>query len=92
MQFIEQVNNHHPMIKFAAETSITEITLMDTKSISLLRCSNVQIFSLSHPPGVKKGCFKGEALRTNSCKEILKRKLKMSNHILLENGLGMDNL
>ena len=31
MQFIEQVNNHHPMIKFTAETSITEITFLNTK-------------------------------------------------------------
>ena len=46
-------------------------------------------FSSSHPPGVKKGFIKGEALRllrTNSCKEIFQEKIKNFKSHLLDRG------
>ena len=81
-QFIEQRNNHHPTIKFTAEISEQEITFLDTSVYKGLRF-NTDVkthfkptetfqyteFTSCHPPRVKKGFIKGEALRllcTNS--------------------------
>ena len=46
-------------------------------------------FTSSHPPGVKKGFIKGEALRllrTNSSKKIFEEKIKVFKSHLLERG------
>ena len=46
-------------------------------------------FSSSHPPGVKKGFIKGEALRllrTNSSKELFEEKIKNFKSHLIERG------
>ena len=75
MQFIEQANKHHPTIKFTAEISETE-TFLDT-NLFKVKDSVLDVrmnfkptetfqythFSSCHPPGVKKGFIKGEALR-----------------------------
>ena len=89
MQFIEQANKHYPTIKFTAEISETETFLDTNiykgerfRSNSFLEVRThfkptetfqYMHFSLCHPPGVKKGFIKGEALRllrTNSSKNI----------------------
>ena len=84
MQFIEQANKHHPTIKLMAEISETETIFLDTniykgerfKSNSVFdkHCKSTETFqythfSSCHPPGVRKGFIKREALtllRTNS--------------------------
>ena len=84
--FVQRANNYHDTIKFTAEISDSEITLLDTKVYKGERFNrestldvkthykrtetfqNTNFFSC-HPPGVKKGFTKGEALRllrTNS--------------------------
>ena len=89
MQFIEQANKRHPTIKFTAEISETETFLDTNiykgerfRSNSVLdvrthfkptETFQYTHFSSYHPPGVKKGFIKGEALRpfrTNSSKNI----------------------
>ena len=79
MQFIEQVNNHHPKIKFTAETSITEITFVDTKIYKpthYLRCSNIQILARLTHREVKKAALKERLSERTLEKKYLKRKLK----------------
>ena len=39
-QFIEQANNHHPTIKFTAETSEIETTFLDTSIYKGIRFQN----------------------------------------------------
>ena len=89
MQFIGKANKHHPTIKFTAEISETETLLDTNiykgerfRSNSVLdvrphfkRTETFQYthFSSCHPPGIKKGFIKGEAmrlLRKNSSKNI----------------------
>ena len=89
MQFIEQANKHHTTIKFTAEISETETFLDTNiykgerfRSNSVLdvrthfkptETFQYTHFSSCHPPGVKKGFIKGEALRlfrTKSSKNI----------------------
>ena len=89
MQFIEQANKHYPTIKFMAEISEIETLLATNiykgekfRSNSVLdvrthfkptETFQYTHFSSWHPPGVKKGFIKGEALRllrTNSSKNI----------------------
>ena len=89
MQFIEQANKHYPTIKFTAEISEIETFLATNiykgerfRSNSVLdvrthfkptETFQYTHFSSWHPPGVKKGFTKGEALRllrTNSSKNI----------------------
>ena len=86
-RFIEEANSFHPIIKFTAETSENEITFLDTvvfKGERFIKESILDIkthykptetfhthFTSCHPPGVKRGFIKGEAirlLRTNSSK------------------------
>ena len=79
MQFIEEANKHHPIIKFTAEISETE-TFLDTNIYKGERFRSNSVldvrthfkptetfqythFSSCHPPGVKKGFIKGKALR-----------------------------
>ena len=84
--FITQANTYHPMIKFTAEISDTEIAFLDTvvyKGVKFVTESILDIkthykqtenfqythYTSCHPPGVKRGFIKGEAirlLRTNS--------------------------
>ena len=82
--FIELANNYHATIKFTAEISDIEITFVDTcvsgrKIQKRITCTHFKPtetfqythFSSCHPPGVRKGFIKGEALRllrTNSSK------------------------
>jgi len=104
-QFIEQANNHHPTIKFAAEVSETETAFLDTyisKGERFKKDSVLDVrthfkptetfqyihFTSSHPPGVKKGFIKGEALRQTETEQTLLRKYlktksKPSSHTLL---------
>lgn len=84
MQFIEHTNSHHSTIKFTAEMSETEMTVLDTSIYKGERFWNnsildlgshfksIESLALYHPPGMKKGFIKGEALRilrTNSFKK-----------------------
>ena len=105
-QFIEQANNHHPMIKFTAEISEMETTFLDTSIYKGIRFQNDAVldvrthfkptetfqytrFSSSHPPGVKKGFIKKEALRllrTSSSKELFEEKIKNFKSHFIERG------
>ena len=71
-EFVTRANHYHDTIKFTAEISDSEIAFLDTKVYSTV---DVQThykqretfqytnFYSCHPPGVKKGLRKGEALR-----------------------------
>ena len=89
-RFIEEANTFHPTIKFTAETSRNAINFLDTvvfkthyKPTETFQCTH---FTSCHPPRVKRGFIKGEAirlLRTNSsettfeeCLENFKRRLE----------------
>ena len=76
--FIEQANLHHPTIEFTAETFDTETAFLDTvvykgtrfkgKSILETHFKKTETFLYKHftpchPPNVKKGFVKREALR-----------------------------
>ena len=71
--FIELANNYHATIKFTAEISDIEIPFLDKfKKESKLdvrthfkptETFQYTRFSCCHPPGVRKGFIKGEALR-----------------------------
>ena len=109
--FIELVNNHHPTIKFTAEISDTEITVLDTcvhKGYRFERESILDVrthfkltesfqyteFSSCHPPGVRTGFIKGEALRllrTNSSEETFEENIKQFKRNLRARGYP-DNL
>ena len=79
-EFIVLANSHHPTFKFTAEISDKEINFLDTTVFKGERFDihthfkptetfQYTHFSSCHPPGVKKGFIKGEALqllRTNS--------------------------
>ena len=84
-KFIEQANSHHPTIKFTAEIlrlhfwivtvvykgkRFRDHSILDIKTrFKPTETFQYTYFSSSHPPGVKKGFVKGEALRllrTNS--------------------------
>ena len=78
-KFIEQVNKHHPTIKFTAEISCTDATFLDTTIYKGQRFNKESVldmrthfkptekfqytFFTCHPLGAKKGFVKGEALR-----------------------------
>ena len=89
MHFIEQANKHYPTNKFTAEISETETFLdtniykgerfrnnsvLDVRThFKPTETFQYTHFSSCHPPGVKKGFIKGEALRllrTNSSRNI----------------------
>ena len=91
--FIEQGNKFHPSIKFTAEISENEVTFLDivVKRERFTNESILDIktqykptetfqythFNSCHPPGVKNGFIKGEAirlLRTNSSKTTFQDK------------------
>ena len=72
--FMKEANNFHPTIKFTAELS--EIAFLDTiffkgerlSEKSILDIKITEIFQYTHftsyhPPGVKRGFIKGEAVR-----------------------------
>ena len=91
--FIEQANTFHPTIKFTAEISEKEITFLDKpKSIVDVKTHykptetfQYTHYSFCHPPGVKRGFIKGEAirlLRTNSSEKISRRPCVTSKHDL----------
>jgi len=71
-RFIEQANTFHPTIKLTAEMSENEITFLDTVVFKGERFTehykptetfqNTH-FTSCHPPGVKRGFIKGEAIR-----------------------------
>ena len=77
--FIEQANKFHPSIKFTAEISENEVTFLDivVKRERFINESILDIktqykptetfqyihFNSCHPPGVKNGFLKGEAIR-----------------------------
>ena len=76
--FIEQANLHHPTIEFTAQTFDTETAFLDTvvyklrhkiKEKSILdakthfKQTGTFLHTSCHPPNVKKGFVKGEALR-----------------------------
>ena len=69
--FIEQANLHHPTIEFTAETHFKQTeTFLHTH------------FTSCHPPSVKKGFVKGEALRIlrkNSSEKTFEEKFKTKN-------------
>ena len=104
--FIELANNYHPTIKFTAEISDIEITFLDTciykgyrferENILDVRTESFQYteFSSCHPPGVRKGFIKGEALRllrTNSSKKTFEDNIKQFKRKLRARGYP-DNL
>ena len=82
--FIEQANTFHPTIKFRAEISENKVAFLDTVVFKGERfildikthyktAESIQYthFTSCHPPGVKRGFIKGQAirlLRTNSSK------------------------
>ena len=84
-RFIEQVNKFHPTIKFTAEisenidTTVFKGEKLKTDSILDIKAHfkptetfQFTHFASCHPPGVKYGFIKGEAirlLRTNSSKK-----------------------
>ena len=93
-QFIEQAYKFHPTIKFKAEISENEITFLDTvvfkgerlkknpfwtsKLTKPTETFQYTHFNSCHPPGVKNGFIKGEAmrlLRTNSSKTTFEESL-----------------
>ena len=94
-RFIQQANKFHPTIKFTAEISENQITLLDTTVFKGERFTEDSIldikthykptetfqfthFASCHPPGVKYGFIKGEAirlLRTNSSKKTFEESL-----------------
>ena len=98
--FVEKANNFHSTIKFTAEMSETEITFLDTKVYKGVKFDKKSIldvqtrykptetnFYSSHPPGVKKGFIKGEALRllrTNSLQIAFERNIRNFHNRLLE--------
>ena len=96
---IVQCNNHHPTIKFTAEIS-EEITFLDTSVYKGLRFHTESIldvkntfqyteFTTCHPPGVKKGFIKGEALRllrTNSSGFNFEENIAKFKQNLIERG------
>ena len=60
----------HPTIKFTAEISENEITFLDTTVFKGERFTEKSILDMKthyntscHPPGVKRGFIKGEAIR-----------------------------
>ena len=73
-EFVTRASHYHDTIKFTAEISDSEIAFLDTK---LYKGSTLHVqthykqtetfqytnFYSCHPPGVKKGFIKGEALR-----------------------------
>ena len=99
--FIEQANKFHPIIKFTAKIIENEITFLDivvkrerfikesildikthykpTETFQYTHCNSC------HPPGVKNGFIKGEAirlLRTNSSKTTFEDSLvKFGQHL-----------
>ena len=100
--FIEQVNLHHPTIKFTAEISNTETVFLDTTVYKGTRFKDQSIldvkthfkptetfqythFTSCHPPSVKNGFVKGEALRilrTNSSKDTFEENIsKFKRHL-----------
>ena len=99
--FIEQGNKFHPSIKFTAEISENEVTFLDivVKKERFTKESILDIktqykptetfqythFNSCHPPGVKNGFNKGEAitlLRTNSSKTTFQDSLvKFKRHL-----------
>ena len=99
---MEQVNSHHPTIKFTAEVSDTDTTFLDTSVYKGERFANESIldikmhfkhtnthFSSSHPPGVNKGFIEGEALRllwTNSSETTFKTAVSNFKTHLKERG------
>lgn len=89
MQFIEQINNHHPRSNLQLKLPSNYIPgSYQNLKYKPTRCSNVQIAYLTHQE-LKKGCFKGEALRMNSCNEIFKEKIENFKSHLLKNGLSL---
>ena len=101
-QFIEQANKHDQPIKSTAEVFKTETELLDTtvykgegfrnewdvrthfKPTKTFQCTH---FSTCHPPGVKRGFIKGEALRlvrTNSSKTFFEESATNFKTHLLE--------
>ena len=86
-RIIEQANTFHPTIKFTAEISENKITFLDTvvfkgeRSILNIKTHykptetfQYTHFTPCHPPGVKRGFIKGEAirlLRTNNILSVL---------------------
>ena len=102
-QFIEQANNHHPSTAEVTEMEATFLDndiskgeRLKTKTQFLMRkhftpTEKFQYihFTSSHPPGVKKGSVKGEALRllrTNSSKKIFEEKIKTFGRLFMERG------
>ena len=100
--FIEQVNLHHPTIKFTAEISNTETVFLDTTVYKGTRFKDQSIldvkthfkptetfqythFTSCHPPSVKNGFVKGEALRIlrkNSSKDAFEENIsKFKRHL-----------
>ena len=91
--FIKEANNLHPTIKFTAEISENELTLLETTVFKGERFTEKSIlhikthykpteythFTSCHPPGVKRGFIKGEAirlLRINSSKATFDESLE----------------
>ena len=86
-RFIEQVNKFHPTIKFTAEISenidttvfkgerLKKDSILDIKAhFKPTETFQFTHFASCHPPGIKYGFIKGEAirlLRTNSSKKKL---------------------
>ena len=99
--FIEKSNSYHPTIKFTDEVSENEITFLDTTVYNGVRFENESILNVRshfkptetvnscHPPGVKKGFFKGEALtllRTNSSRVTFTDNIKTFKTYLISRG------
>ena len=86
-RFIEQVNKFHPTIKFTAEISenidttvfkgerLKKDSILDIKAhFKPTETFQFTHFASCHPPGIKYGFIKGEAirlLRTNSSKKTV---------------------
>ena len=102
-KFIKKANKHHPTIKFTAEISCTDATILDTTIYKGQRFNKESVldmrthfkptgtfqytfFTTCHPPGVKKGFVKGEALRllrTNSSMKTFQESItKFKKHLM----------
>ena len=87
-RFIKRANYFHPTIKFTAEISENQITFLDTTVFKGERFAKYSILDITfcHPPGIKYGFIKGEAmrlLRTNSSKKAFEEgRLKFKQRLI----------
>ena len=97
-QFIEQANSYHPTIKFTFLDTwnvykgerFAKQSILDIKThFKANETFQYTLFSSCHPPGVKKGFIKGEALkllRSNSSETAFKTAIAQFKTNLIERG------